>query len=80
MQATKAEVMAAAKALSIEEQMEVIAELQAHILPEYPNGMTHEEFEVELERRWQAHLADPSKALTWEQVRDRARRRNRVDG
>jgi putative addiction module component (TIGR02574 family) len=80
MQATKAEVIAAAKALPKEEQMEVIAELQASNLPEYLNGMTHEEFSAELERRWQAHLTDPSKALTWEEVRDRARTRNQVDG
>jgi putative addiction module component (TIGR02574 family) len=80
MLATKAEVIAAAEALSTEEQMEVLVELQANLLPEYPNGMTHDEFSPELERRWQAHLADPSKSLAWEEVRDRARRRNRIDG
>jgi putative addiction module component (TIGR02574 family) len=62
MLATKAEVIAAGKALPEDERMEVIAELQATVLPEPPDGITHEEFEAELERRWQAHLADPSRS------------------
>ena len=62
MLATKAEIIAAAKVLPEDEREEVIAELQATILPEPTNGMTREEFSAELERRWQAHLADPSQS------------------
>lgn len=80
MLATKAQIIDAAKALPDEDREDVIAELEATFLPEPPNGMTHEEFSAELERRWQAAEADPSTSLPWEQVIAQIRERYKSHG
>jgi len=79
MLATKAQIIEAAKALPEDERVEVIAELQA-TMPFFPNGMTHDEFSAEFERRWQEHLANPAAARPAEEVIEEIRRKHRAHG
>jgi putative addiction module component (TIGR02574 family) len=78
---TKADILEMAKKLSWDERWELIVELRGTIIPPPPpDGMTAEEFRAELDRRWQAHLADPSKARPVEEVIEELRRKNRRHG
>jgi putative addiction module component (TIGR02574 family) len=68
-QVTKADVLELAKKLPYDELSGLVDELMEILDPGPPGPpMTAEEFRAELDRRWQAHLADPSKARPADEV------------
>ena len=75
MPATKAEVLELARALPHYQQRELIEELEARLPPAPPDGMTQEEFRAELDRRWEEYKSGKVKMMTWEEVKELARRR-----
>ncbi|HTK78020.1 MAG TPA: addiction module protein [Gemmataceae bacterium] len=70
---TKADVLELAKALSVEERCELIDDLEATISP-IPEGMTHQEFRAELDRRWEEYQSGKVQGMTVDEVIAEARR------
>ena len=79
-QSTKAQILELAKKLPYDQLWELVEELEATLHPPPGPPMTAEEFRAELERRWQAHLADPSKARPAEEVIEEIRQKYRNHG
>ena len=64
----------AARALPVEEQLELVFRLWDQIVDAGWRPTPSPELLDELRRRLAAHDADPSRVLTWEQVVERVRR------
>jgi putative addiction module component (TIGR02574 family) len=80
-EATKAQILELAKKLPYDELAGLVDELMDILDPGPPGPpMTAEEFRAELDRRWQAHLADPSKARPADEVIAEIRRKYRNHG
>jgi putative addiction module component (TIGR02574 family) len=77
-EATKAQILELAKKLPYEDLAGLVDELMDILAP--GPSMTAEEFRAELDRRWQAHLADPSQARPAEEVVAEIRRKYRNHG
>jgi putative addiction module component (TIGR02574 family) len=76
---TRAEILQMAQRLPAAEQRLLINEIGA-MLPQPPDGMTDEEFEAELDRRWEACESGRMTSAPWEEVMNRLEQKNRADG
>src|SRR5262245_55890536 len=79
--ATKAQLLELAKKLPYDERRELVEELEATLHPPPPGPpMTDAEFLAELDRRWAEVESGKVQPLTWDEVKERARQRNRMNG
>jgi putative addiction module component (TIGR02574 family) len=69
---TKADILALAKTLSVEERCKLIDDLEATI-PAIPEGMSYAEFRAELDRRWEEYKSGRVKGITVDELIARAR-------
>jgi putative addiction module component (TIGR02574 family) len=78
---TKADILEMAKKLPWDERWELLVALRETLKPfPPPDGMTHEEFLAELDRRWEAVESGQMTSAPWEEVMDRLEKKNRADG
>jgi putative addiction module component (TIGR02574 family) len=78
--ATKADILEMARSLPRHELSELRDELSDLLDPPLGPPMTEAEFRAELDRRWEEHLADPSKARPVEEVMAEIRRKYQRHG
>ena len=72
---TKEEIVQAARTLDPDEKCELIEHLEADIRPTQTGSMSSAEFVVELNRRWEELVADPSKGVDLEDAVAELRRK-----
>jgi putative addiction module component (TIGR02574 family) len=77
---TKADILDTAMTLPYDERLELVEELEASLHPPPGPPMSKEEFRAELDRRWDDLQSGRVKGMTWEEVKERARRRIEGNG
>jgi putative addiction module component (TIGR02574 family) len=79
MSATTAEILEMAKALPRGERWDLMEKLASTFDRPVPEGMSHEGFLAELERRSEACDSGQMSCAPWKEVMDRLERKNRAD-
>jgi putative addiction module component (TIGR02574 family) len=78
--AKKADILEMARKLPWDQRWELIRELSETIAPPPPDGMTREEFRVELDRRREECESGRMACAPLKEVIERLRQKNRADG